>query len=157
MATVITRRAASTPQRSPAETWDVIMAIVAPDKSSAGRAELEKVAGVAAATISSEAPNEDGFVIYGTGPQIRVYCVFGDDAITGGGVNESALRDDPTDGDWRMSIPCLKEDLEWMQKKLESLSTRVTARAVGESVEYEKIKTQQSSGLVVDLKEFFKS
>jgi hypothetical protein len=134
------------------------MAILAPDKSSANRAELEKIAGVAAATISSEAPKDDAFIVYGTGPQIRVYCVFGDDAISGDGVNEDALRDDPTDGDWKISMPCLEEDLDWMQKKLKTLSSRVSARALGESVEYEKTKgAQRSSALILDLKEFLKS
>jgi hypothetical protein len=158
MATVIARNVGSTPARTPAETSDVIIGILAPDDKSSAKAELKKVAGVIAATISSEAGKDDAFVLYGSGPQIRVYCIFGDDAISGDGVNEDELAESPTDGDWRLSIPCLEEDLDWIQKKLKSLSSRVTARAIGESVEYEKTQAKDAStGLVINLQEFLKS
>jgi hypothetical protein len=157
MATVITRNVASTPERSPGGTWEVIIGILANEKNSA-HAELKTISGVAAAMISSEAPKNDAFVIYGNGPQIRVSCVFGDDAITGDGVNEDQLTESPTDGDWRMSIPCPEEDLDWIQKKLKSLSSRITARLVGESVEYEKSQSETArAALVINLKEFLKS
>lgn len=158
MATVIKRSVASTPARTPGETWDVIIGILAPDGKSSASAELKKVAGVMAATISSEAPKDDAFVLYGNGPQIRVYCVFGDDAISGGGVNEDEPAESPTNGDWRLSIPCLEEDLAWIQKKLKSLSSRITARVIDESVEYEKTQAENSSaGMVINLQEFLKS
>jgi len=157
MATVITRHVASTPHRTPGETWEVIASLLAPDSSSAARAELKKVAGVAASSIASEAPADGAFVVYGNGPQVRVYCIFGEDAVSGDGVNEDALRDDPADGDWRMSMPCLPEDLDWTQKKLKELSKRVTARATGEAVDYEKTKAAKASdGLVINIKEFLK-
>src|SRR5688500_14014705 len=111
MATVIARYVASTPHRTPGETWEVISKILAPDAKSATRAEREKASGVASSTIASEAPKDDAFIIYGSGPQIRVYCVFGDDAVSGDGVNEEPLKEAPTSGDWRMSIPCVKEDV----------------------------------------------
>jgi hypothetical protein len=62
------------------------MKILAPEEKGAARAELQKVSGVASSTIASEAPKDDAFIVYGSGPQIRVYCIFGDDAITGDGV-----------------------------------------------------------------------
>ncbi len=100
---------------------------------------------------------EDAFVVYGSGPQVRVYCIFGDDAITGDGVNEDPLRDAPAEGDWRMSVPCLPEDLDWTQKKLKTLSNRVTARATGEAVHDEKTKEAKASpGLVINIEEFLK-
>jgi hypothetical protein len=158
MATIITRFFASTPQRTAGATWTAIISILAPDKKSSAYAELEKVAGVASALIASEAPANDAIYVYGNGPQVRVYCLFGDDAVSGDAVNEDAFTEAPTQGDWRMSLPCPAEDLDWTQKKLKSLSSRVTSRAVGEDVEYEKTKTAQAStALVLDLKEFLKS
>lgn len=157
MATIITRHVASTPHRTPGETWEVIAAILAPDKGSAARTELLKVGGVAAACISSESPNEDAFVVFGNGPQVRVYCVFGDDAISGDGVNEDSLREAPADNDWRLSMPCLPDDVDWTQKKLKSLSSRVTARATGEGIDYEKQKAAKASGaMVVNIEEYLK-
>jgi len=157
MATVITRHVASTPRRTPGETWEVIAAILAPDRGSPARSELLKVGGVAATCIASESPKEDAFVVYGNGPQVRVYCVLGDDAITSDGVNEDSLRETPADNDWRLSMPCLPEDLDWTQKKLKSLSSRITARPTGETVDYEKPKAAKASGgLVVNLEEYLK-
>lgn len=158
MATVITRNVASTPQRAPGATWEVIVQILAPDSRSSARAELEKVAGVAAAAISSEAPKDDAFIVFGNGPQVRIYCAFGDDAITGDGINEDDMAEPPANGDWRMSIPCLEDDLVWIQNKLKSLSNRVTARVVGEVVEYEGTESVRASGgIALNIEEFLRS
>jgi hypothetical protein len=48
--------------------------------------------------------------------------------------------------------------LDWTQKKLKSLSFRITARVIGEDVEHEKTKSSRAvTALVLDLKEFLKS
>jgi hypothetical protein len=157
MITVITRSIASTPKRTATETWEVIVSLLAPEQKSASRLELGKVAGVAASSIASEAPKDDGFVVYGNGPQVRVYCAFGEDAVSGDGVNEDSFKETPTAGDWRMSMPCLPEDLEWTAKRLKAISSRVTARAVGEKVATTQSQTgSASTELAVDLKEFLK-
>src|ERR1700722_14864536 len=151
MATVITRSIASTPKRTATETWEVIMSLLAPDQKSAARLELGKVAGVAASSIASETPKDDGFIVYGNGPQVRVYCVFGEDAISDEGVNEDSFQETPASGDWHMSMPCLPEDLEWTTKKLKTISSRVTARAVGESITSTQSETANTSAeLAVD-------
>lgn len=157
MATVITRTVASTPKRTATETWEAIVSILAPDAESPGRAELQKVAGVAAASIASEAPKEDAFITSGNGPQVRIYCVFGDDAVSGDGVNEDALKEAAAAEDWRMSMPSTSEDLDWTQKKLKSLSSRVTARALGDGIEPEKGNSSKASaGLALDMNAFLK-
>ena len=84
--------------------------------------------------IASEATKDCPIVVHGGGPRVRVYCVFGDDALTGDGVDESSLVATPTDGDWAMSIPCLAEDLSWCRGELASVSNRVTARVVGADI-----------------------
>jgi hypothetical protein len=131
---------------------------LAPDPKSSAREELQKVSGVAASSIASEAPKDDAFIVHGNGPQVRIYCVFGDDAISGEGVNENVFKESPTEGDWKMSIPCLPEDLEWCQKKLKSDSKKVTARATGEKLASEESQTAtaSSSKLSVNLTEFLK-
>jgi hypothetical protein len=133
------------------------MELLAPDAASAARAELQKVTGVAAAAIASETPANDAIYVYGEGPQIRIYCVFGKDAVSQDGVNEDSLIEIPTAGSWKMSLPCLPEDLDWTQKKLKTLSSRITARATGENVEYEREKESQASADVAfNLAEFLK-
>lgn len=131
---VVARAVASIPARAATETWDIIIGLIAPDESSAARQELGAVAGVACSLITDEALRNDALIVYGAGPRVRIYAIYGDDAITGDGVREDALSFDPTDGDWRISLPCPPEDLPWVERSLVRASTRVRARALGSPV-----------------------
>lgn len=154
--TVIARRIASVPARSAVDTWSVIVDLIAPDPSSDARSDLEAVAGVAQTMIASEVSGP--FVIFGSGPRVRIYCVFGDDALTDDGVNENPLPDAPTDGDWHLSIPCPSEDLDWVQRKLAS-APRVSARDQDAAVEEDSTAagTAHIQRLAVDKTAFFRS
>ncbi len=133
--TVVARTFISVPARSATETWERIVALIAPDPGSPARCELAAVAGVACSCIADESLADDPLVVHGVGPRLRVYALYGDDAVEGEGSNESALSWVPTEGDWRMSLPCLADDLGWVKAKLAKVSTRVTARQVGTAVE----------------------
>lgn len=140
------------------QTWEKIVALLAPDDKSPAHAELMAASGVGAAVIASEATATDAIVVRGDGPRIRVYCLFGDDAIVGDDVSENPLVSVPTAGEWEMSIPCPVEDLDWIQKKLKSCSSQITARAVGSDVpDQTKNLSTKSVEAAVDLEEFFKS
>jgi hypothetical protein len=156
MSTVSARRVASTPVRTAAKTWEKIVEIVAPDAKSPARAELAKAAGVACSSISSEATKDAAIVVWGGGPRVRIYCVFDEDAITQDDVNEDPLPKSPTEGDWKMSIPCLTEDVKWSAANLGS--GRVSARAFDEDVEDEPAKAAAApSAMTINLGEFLKS
>ena len=159
MATVITRSIASSPKRTATETWGVIASLLDPDPKGSGRSELEKAAGIAASTIASEAPVDDAFVVHGNGPQVRVYCVYGDDAVSDDGVNEDPFQEPPAAGDWRLSMPCLPEDVDWIQRKLRSISSRISARPIGEKVadDEQSASTGRAANLTVNLNELLKS
>ena len=118
MSTVVARRVAATPTRTASQTWDKIAELLAPDAASEARKELAKAAGVACASISSEATANAAIVVWGAGPRVRIYCVFGEDAILGEGVDEDALTKSPTGGDWQMSLPCEPADVAWSKNKL---------------------------------------
>ena len=95
--------------------------------------------------------------MWGAGPRVRIYCVFDDDAITGDDVSEDPLLKSPTDGDWKMSIPCLPEDVTWSTSRLASASTRITARAVDEDVDDEEATSKTDAPqLTVNVAEFLK-
>lgn len=141
---VVARRVVSSPVRSTTETWTTITNILAPNAGPA-RTELTRVAGVACSLIASEAPTDDAIVVWGNGPRVRVYCLFGDAAISGEDKNEDALVTCPTEGDWAMSLPCSPEDLNWVQQELGSHSKRITARKLGDPVPDEEADTGKSS------------
>ena len=156
MSTVLARRVASTPVRAAAQTWAKIVEIIAPDPESPARKEMAKVAGTACASIASEAPKDAPIVIWGGGPRVRVYCVFDEDAITQDELNEDALPKSPAQGDWRMSIPFLPDDVAWSSASLAAASSRISARSVGDEVEEADTAAAKSS-LSINLAEFLKS
>jgi hypothetical protein len=131
---VIARVFASIPHRSASETWSAIVDLFAPAAESPARAELLGIAGIAASIIADEAPSDDAIVLFGSGPRIRVYTVYGDDAIEGNDISESPLNFIPTMDDWRLSLPCRSDDLAWIQRALQS-SPHTSARALGEAVD----------------------
>ena len=133
--TVVSRTFVSVPERSAMDTWESIVALIVPDPHAPARREFAAVAGVACCCISDEALAEDPIVVYGVGPRLRIYAIYGDAAVEGDRTNESSLSWVPTDGDWRMSIPCLADDLEWVQGKLGKSSTHITARSIGAAVD----------------------
>src|SRR5688500_18862483 len=114
--TAIARRIASIPERSAVGTLSVISQLVAWRSDSPEREELMRVIGMACSLITDEALRDDPLVVFGSGPRVRIYCVYGDDAIERSNVNEGALSFDATDGDWRVSLPCPSDDLDWVRR-----------------------------------------
>lgn len=133
--TVVARWFISIPERSATATWERIVRLIAPDARSAPRRDLDAVAGVACSCITDEALAHDPLVVYGVGPRVRIYALYGDDSVEGDSANESPLSFVPTDGDWHMSIPCLPDDLQWVERSLKAVSGRVTARSLGTTVD----------------------
>jgi hypothetical protein len=156
--TVVARRVVSTPVRTASETWAVITDILAP-KDGPGKKELGKIAGVACSLIVSEAMENDAVVVWGNGPRVRLYCLFGDAAISAEDKNEDKLVTCPTEDNWSLSLPCPAEDLAWVQSELATLSNRVTARELGEPVPDEEAQSSEASTSAnsIDEDAFFRS
>jgi len=125
-ATRIRRAFRSTPVQTADQTWDAIIDVIAPG-GSPGRGDLEAISGVACSLIASEAWGDHPAVISGVGPQLRIYCLYGEAAILGEDASEDALSWSPTVGDWRMALPCPAEDLDWVGPALAQHTQRVTA------------------------------
>jgi hypothetical protein len=155
--TVVARRVAATPARSASEAWSVIVNLIAPSDDAA-RKELQSIEGVASCIIAEETMTSDACVVHGSGPRLRVYCLYNEDAITGESVNEAPLTFSPTDGEWRMSLPCLADDLDWVQKALKERSEHVVAREVGTAVDDEESeKSTTARGAVINREAFLRS
>ncbi|MGH8579704.1 MAG: hypothetical protein ACREVK_06115 [Gammaproteobacteria bacterium] len=158
MSTVVARRVASTPKRTAVQTWEKIVEILAPDPNSDARKELAKATGVACASISSEATKDVAIVVWGNGQRVRVYCVFDEDAVTGDGIKEDALSKSPTEGNWKISIPCQPEDVKWNNGKLAAVSSRISARSSEDDLEDDAYQSVSSShSVTINVEEFLKS
>ncbi len=154
--TVVARRVAAAPARSASEAWRVIVNLVAPSDDAA-RKELQGIEGVASCIIAEEALKSDACVVHGSGPRLRVYCLYNEDAITGEDTHEAPLTFCPTEGDWRMSLPCPADDLDWVQTALKVRSAHVVAREVGADVdEEESDKSTTAKGAVINREAFLR-
>jgi hypothetical protein len=156
--TTIARKFVSVPERTSAATWKAISDLLAYDQNSSAAAELASISGIASSLITREAMNSP-IVVYGSGPRVRIYCLYNDDAIEGDDANESPLPFDATHGDWKLSLPCPADDLPWVQRALSTRSCRIFARDMQTTVveEAEKTSSSEASGEGVDLEGFFNS
>ena len=157
MANVVKRTIASVPSRGADETWRVIVDLLTKDE--AMRQELLTVTGVTASIIADMAPKDAAIVATCDGPRTRFYCVYNDDALDPDNANEAALPHDALKGDWSVSLPCLSEDLSWVQAALKRSSDRITARDVSQALSEDDTvsKASVSDEFAVDLKGVFGS
>ena len=91
MSTVVSRVIRSSPHRNTAQTWALIVDLLTQGKEGTAKAELQSVAGVAAAIIGERAPKDAAIVVTCDGPRTRVYCLYDEDAIDGSDAKEDAL------------------------------------------------------------------
>lgn len=161
---VVARTVASIPQRTASETWRVIVDLIAPDSESDARRDLDAVEGVVCSLITDEALADDALLVYGAGPRVRIYAAYGDDAVSGDRVQESALSFVATADGWQVSLPCPEADLTWVKRSLARVSTRVHARELGADVEDSRAARDDGASAdpslaasVVDLESFLRS
>ena len=157
MSTVASRTFKSTPQRDAAGTWAAIVDLLTQGKVDAARSELLAVSGIAASVIADQAPKDAAITVTCDGPRTRIYCLYDDDAIDGSDANEDALGFDPLKGDWQVSLPCLADDLAWVQSALKKHSTRITARDLSAAASSADDVVAKSQSLVFDPKGFLGS
>jgi hypothetical protein len=154
--TVVSRKFISVPERTATATWKAISDLLAGDAQSDAGRELAAVSGIACSLITREAMTSP-IVVFGSGPRVRIYCLYNEDAIEGDDASESALAFNPTAGSWKMSLPCPAEDLEWVQNALLGKSTRITARDMETAVEeVGKDAGSEAAREAVDMEAFFK-
>jgi hypothetical protein len=136
--TVVARRIIATPVRSASDAWAVIVGLLAPQSGSEAYQELLAVGGIACSLITDETLRDVPAVVYGSGPRVRLYCLYDDEACTGENASEASLTFDATAGEWQMSLPCHADDLVWVQEALKKRSTHVSARDMTTAVEAEQ-------------------
>jgi hypothetical protein len=157
MSTVASRVIRSSPHRDTASTWELIVELLTQGKQGAARTELMSVAGVASSIIAERTPKDAAIVVTCDGPRTRIYCLYDDDAIDGGDAKEDSLGYEPLKGDWAVSLPCLADDLAWVQRELKAKSARVTAREQSSRLGEGEDTNAKSQGLTLNVEAFLKS
>jgi hypothetical protein len=121
----VRRDISSIPFQSGSETWQRIIDLVS-GPGSIDVQQLKDATGVLGSIIADEHPALRAIVFEGVGPQLRVYCRYGMDAIEEGG-SVDALTWNPTAGDWTMHVPCDAENMDWVRASLSKSSPRIKA------------------------------
>jgi hypothetical protein len=153
--TTIARRIIAEPERSATETWQAIVDLLVPESDNKTRAELLSITGIACSLIVAETIKSTPIVVSGDGPRIRIYGLYGEDAIVAENANESNLPVSPLIQDWTMSLPCLKENLEWVQSAVKKRSAHITVYDMNIGVD--DINTNQSEQTAsIDMEAFFR-
>lgn len=153
--TVIARRVRAIPYRSASEAWRLIVDLVAPDPSEA-RQELLGIVGVVSTVIMDELLKDSPCVFWGAGPRLRIYCLYGHDAITDESTNEGKLQFCPTAVGWQASLPCHPEDLEWISAALKKHGSHVTVRDVSGPIPENSSQEKLASSFTVDREAFLR-
>lgn len=153
--TIVARKVRATPYRSASEAWSLIVELLAPHKESTSRTELESVTGIASSLIADEAAAEP-IVVYGSGPRVRIYCLYDEKAMDEEEANETALAFTPTEEDWQVSLPCPLDDLTWVQEALKNKSQRITARDMTTAVAEASDEDSTTKAINVDREAFFR-
>jgi len=128
MSTVARRTFRSTPHRDATETWHRIVDLLTRGKDGDARHELLAVTGIVSAVITDQAPKVSPIVSTCDGPRVRIYCAYDDDALDADFGDEAPLSFDALKGNWAISLPCAKGDLDWVTRALKKHSERITAR-----------------------------
>ena len=147
----VRRDVSSIPFRSAGETWQRIIDLVGGPES-VDLQQLKNAAGVMGSIITDEHPAARAIMIEGVGPQLRIYCRYGMNAVEEGGTVDS-LTWNPTAGDWTMHVPCDTENIDWVKVSLSESSPRINVFDVAEADRAEQEENDTAakrSGIIVD-------
>jgi hypothetical protein len=125
MSTIVARRYLASPVRLSSAVWREITLLIAQADSSA-QAEFDKVKGVASNLINEQALENYPLVVKNKGPRLRVYCLYGENAMDGGDQNEDSLSWNPTANAWHAFLPCLPSEVEEMKRIIAGKSKKFT-------------------------------
>lgn len=157
MTTVASRTFRSIPHRDAMETWNAIVDLLTSGKDTDAVRDLRAVTGIASSLITDQSPKTAPIIVTCDGPRTRIYCLYDEDALDESDANEASLGYDPIEGDWRISLPCHKDELGWVQSALKKHGTRITARDLESGIEVDESRSAtKAASLTLNLEGFLK-
>lgn len=129
--TVSVRKFSASPIRNATEVWNFIVDTIT--SSDEIKTELRKVAGVAASIIADGIPSTFPITIIGSGPRLRIYCLYDEDAF-GDDKKEESLNWNLFEKHWQIFFPVEKSDQEWTDKILKGKGNNFYTYVNGEEI-----------------------
>src|SRR5436190_14192602 len=122
----VARKFTASPARLSSQAWTEIAKLVCgTDEKSL--AEFTAVVGIGSSLLNDQLFEGNPMVVVSEGPRLRIYCLYGEDAISGEDKNEEPLSWRPTKGEWHAFLPCTADEIKETQKALKSKSRRFSA------------------------------
>jgi hypothetical protein len=119
----VARHFTASPARLSSATWQAISELICKTDRDAA-AEFANVSGLASSLINERYFANNPLVLKNKGPRLRVYCIYGEDAVTEEGVNEDDLSWSPTCGEWHAFLPCSADEYDEMAASLKGKSVK---------------------------------
>lgn len=123
MSTVVVRKILASPARLSSAVWQEIITLITKGES-ASAAEFNNIKGIGSCLINDESLADHPLVVKNKGPRLRVYCLYGEDAISGEDKNEDTLSWSPTSDSWHAFLPCIPDEVEQMTQMLKGKSNK---------------------------------
>jgi len=147
--TVSVRKFSASPVRNATEVWNFIVDTIS--SSDVIKTELRKVAGVAASIIADGIPSIFPITIIGSGPRLRLYCLYDEDAL-GDDKKEDPLNWKLFDQQWQVFFPVEKADQEWTDKILKGKGNNFFTYVIGEEINTaDEQEASQPSQLTINI------
>lgn len=121
----VARRFLASPARLSSTAWQTISDLITKGDSAAA-SEFASVKGIASSLINDQAFENHPLVVKNKGPRLRIYCLYGEDAISAEDKNEEALSWSPTAAEWHAFLPCLPDEVDEMKKLAAGKSKKFT-------------------------------
>jgi len=141
---VISRTVISNPERTSVETWTKITEIICALNSEV-KVEFDKVSNIAASLLSEELTKDYPIIMKGAGSQLRIYCIYGDDAISGEDASEDLLSWDITAKAWKIYLPCSTEQLQWYDNALTELNDKFKVYDTKNGIDKEEYSNNENN------------
>jgi hypothetical protein len=149
----VARRFLASPARLSSDTWKAISALICQTNGSAS-AEFEKVAGLASCILNDGVFADNPVVVKNEGPRLRVYCLYGEDAMSGEDQNEDSLTWKPTEKEWHVFLPCVADEFEETAKSLKGKSAKFSVYNIDKGIPDDEVASKsdgtKSEALTVD-------
>lgn len=139
--TVVVRKFSASPEKDAVGVWNAITDLVCHDVC-APRGEFVEVKGGACSVISDQVVKDHPIVIRGSGPLLRIYCLYGEDAVLGQDINEDSISWNPFKSDWKVYIPCPKDELDGLQTFLSKRCSNFEAYDPKEGLSFQKSESR---------------
>lgn len=122
----IRRDIASIPERDAKRTWSAIVNLVT-GSNSHDLEQLDNAAAILGDTIADEHPKTHPLVFQGSGPQLRIYLDYYQEALDRGTEIDPLSWNPTEDENWSVQVPAEIGDVQWMNDLFAKKADRFTA------------------------------